>query len=137
MPANLLKRGTLLIPSGPTHDPDRLHLHIICTDPDDHGRQLVVSCNSIKSDRFDRTCLLYAYEHPNISHPSYIAYRHADIVTHERLIVGVRREYFHPKKDLNSQTFLRVTKGIVTSPETTPRIKNFFFENKAGSRFAA
>ena len=137
MGANLLKRGTLLIPSGPAHDPTRMHLYIICSDPDENFRQLVVPCCSIRSDLFDRTCRLEEHEHPYFRHPSYVDYQFAEIITHDRLVVGVEGETFHPRSDLNHQTFLRVTNGIPRSRATPARIKAFYSAGRDGRLIAA
>lgn len=47
----VLKKGTLLIPSGPTHDPDKKHLFVVCTDVCAEGRHLLVPINSWTNDR--------------------------------------------------------------------------------------
>ena len=64
------RRASLLIPSGPTHDPQRRHLFIVLTDPfDDTGngvsRVLLVSLASVR-DSCDRTCILKPGDHPFI-----------------------------------------------------------------------
>lgn len=46
----VLKKGTLLIPSGPTHDPDKKHLFVVCTDACAEGRHLLVPINSWTND---------------------------------------------------------------------------------------
>ena len=137
MPVNLFKRGTLLIPSGPAHDPERMHLFVICSDPDDDGRQLVVPCCSIKNDLHDRTCVLGIHDHRWIIKPSFVNYRHAEIIAQDQLATGVAQEKFCPKNDMNLQTFLRVTNGIPRSRATPALIKAYYLAGKAGQRIAA
>ena len=36
----IYRAGTLLVPSGPSHDPDRKHLHVVCNDTDKGLRNL-------------------------------------------------------------------------------------------------
>ena len=74
------KEGTVLIPSGPSHDPGRMHLHVVCTDPDNDGCQLIVSiCTKINS-LCDPSCTLQPHEHPFLTKESYVLYRNAEIV---------------------------------------------------------
>ena len=137
MPVNLFRRGTLLIPSGPMHDPDRMHLHIICSDPDHEGLQLVVPCCSIKDRPYDPTCTLGVHEHAWITRPSFINYGHSEIIAQARLVDGVARQKFHPKADMNLQTFLRVTNGIPRSKRTPPEVKAYYLEGRTKDRIAA
>ncbi len=137
MAANLFRRGTLLIPSGPANDPWRKHTHIICTDPDDEGRQVLVSICSIRGDLYDRTCELRAGVHTGVRHPSYVSYRHADFATHDQLRLGVKKSLLIPKEDLNRQDFLRVTRGIALSKHTPGKIKAHCIELERRNREAA
>ena len=124
--ANFYKKGTLLIPSGPSHDPDRMHLHIICTDPDEKGKQLIVSVSKKTSAPCDNTCVLQSHEHSFLSQESYIFYRKARIIDQTALINGVNAKLFAFKDDVNGQTFLKVTNGICASPQTPRKIKAYF-----------
>lgn len=124
--ANLLKKGSLLIPSGPNHDPDKKHLHIICTDPDDQGKQLIVSVSSKTDAPCDDTCILQPNEHEFLKRESYVFYRKAIIIEHSSLVNGVNSNLFKPKADINGQTFLKVTKGICNSIQTPKKIKVYF-----------
>lgn len=128
MAANLFRRGTLLMPSGPANDPWRMHLHIICTDPDEEGHQLLVPICSIRGDIYDRTCELWAGTHSTVHHPSYVAYRHADLARNDRLRVRIEERVLVPREDLNGQDFLRVTRGITASKHTPNKIKAHYLE---------
>lgn len=124
--AAFYKRGTLLIPSGPSHDPDRLHLHIICTDPDADGKQLIVSMCTKANAPFDDTCILQKHEHTFLKHESYVLYRKAKIILQSALVNGVNAKLFVPKDDVNGQAFLKITNGICASPQTAKKIKSYF-----------
>lgn len=124
--ANLYRRGTLLIPSGPVNDPDRPHLHIICTDPDDNGDQVVVSVCSKRNPTDDPTCILQKYEHRWLRREYFVDYRFSKKWAGEKLERGVEANLFQPDADLNLQTFLRVLRGILASPNTPPLLKAYY-----------
>lgn len=120
------KAGTLLIPSGPSHDADRKHLHIVCTDPCKKGDQIVVSVVSWTSDLCDDACILQAYEHEFLKHKSYVFYRKARIEAATTLVNGIRNGTFKPRDPMNGQTFLRVCKGICNSSQTPRKVKTYY-----------
>lgn len=122
----MYKRGTLLIPSGPSSDVNRRHLHVICTDPDENGNQLIVSICTKINNLCDDACTLQEYEHPFLNHESYVFYRKAKIITSDALAKGVTERLFEPREDFNRQTFLRILKGICVSIQTPRKIKSFF-----------
>ena len=68
--------ATLLIPSGPEHDPDRMHLFVVLTNPfDDRGdgvqRVLLVSLSTVHDHKnHDPACVLEAGEHRFVKHES-------------------------------------------------------------------
>lgn len=134
---NLFRRGTLLIPSGPEHDRERLHLHVICTDPDREGLQLVVPVCSMPAGAFDGTCTLSPHEHRFIRKPSYVNYRDIEVVGHDDLVSGVEEELFMPRPDLNPQAFLKVVRGITASRRTPYLYKAFFVERSVETKAAA
>lgn len=122
----IAKKGTLLITSGPVHDPERMHLHIVCCDPDEKGNVVIVSICSARADgKHDKTCLLQDFEHKFLTHESYVYYREAQITTGAALQTGVVKGVMIPHDPMNAQVFLRVTKGICRSPQTPRKVKNF------------
>lgn len=120
------RAGTLLIPSGPAVDPNRRHLHVICNDTDANGLNLLVAVTSWTSDLCDPTCRLEAHEHPWLSHSSYVLYRKAEVREAVKLDAGIQRGLFTVLQSMNGQTFLRIRKGICTSPQTPRKIKRYF-----------
>ena len=115
----------MLIVSGPRHDPDRKHLHVICTDPDPQGNVLIVGVCSVTAARHDATCILQAHEHDFLKHPSYAFYARAEVVSAAALASGVAKQVITVHSDMNGQVFLRVKNGICRSPLTPRKIKKY------------
>lgn len=119
-------RGTLLVPSGPSHDPKRRHLHVICNDTDANGLNLLVPVVSWTNDLCDDTCVLSAYEHPWLNKPrSYLLYRKADLFEAATLQRRVEAQSVTAAEACNAQVFLRIRNGICTSPHTPRKIKRY------------
>lgn len=119
------RAGTLLIPSGPTNDPNRRHLHIVCTDPCENGNQVLVSITTWTNDLCDATCILQSYEHPWLTRQSYVFYRKARIEAATTLDSGVEQGIFELREAMNAQSFLRVRNGICASPQTPRKVKRY------------
>lgn len=119
------KKGTILIPSGPYHDPGRKHLFVICSDVDGEGKQVIVPVCTWTNDLCDGTCKLQSHEHPFLDRLSYIRYRESDIVPYENLILGLESRNFILKEEMNSQTFLKISKGFCISLQTPRKIKKY------------
>lgn len=115
--------GTLLIPSGPAHNPGLRHLHVVCTDPDAEGKQVVVSITTWTNDLCDATCIMEAFMHPYLRHKSYVFYRKARIETSDVLEEGLEQNIFEAKEPMNGQAFLRIRNGICASPHTPRKVK--------------
>lgn len=123
---NFFRAGTLLIPSGPPADPDRMHLHVICTNPDAAMQQIVVSISTYEPGD-DPTCILLRGCHKSLTKPqSFVVYQYTRIRLHEQLLEGVRKAMFVPKLDMNGQDFLRICRGIEKSPRTPQTMKNAY-----------
>lgn len=122
----LRRAGTLLIPSGPSHDPTRPHLHVVCNDTDPQGRNLIVSITSWTNDLCDPTCRVAAFEHDWLTHDSYVLYRKASIQEAQKIEDAVNKGLFRVEADFNGQTFLRIRNGVCRSPQTPRKIKIYF-----------
>lgn len=123
---NFFRRGTLLIPSGPMTDPSRMHLHVICTNPDVGGKQILVSISTYEEGD-DETCILLKSNHAWLSKErSCVDYRYTCLRTHASLIEGVRQKAFLSKEDMNGQDFLRICTGIEKSPFTPGAMRNLY-----------
>ena len=120
------RAGTLLIPSGPAADLGRRHLHVVCNDTDEDGLNLLVSVTTWTNNLCDPTCRLEAYEHPWLTHSSYILYRKAALREATQLDAGIEQGLFTVQEPMNGQTFLRIRNGVCVSPQTPRKIKRYF-----------
>jgi len=126
------RRATLLIPSGPAHDPERKHLFIVLTDPAQvlgytEKQSLLVGVATLQPDLpHDSTCLLHAGDHEFIRHRSYVHYARALIEPSQSILNGVKKGVLVPKALLVGEIFARVCKGLVESRFTPPKIMSFY-----------
>ncbi len=126
-----IKQGTILLPSGTSHNEDQKHLFIICTDPCDEGKHLLVTMSSWRNDFCDATCILTPdnCEHSFVKHKSYILYRKSQLETAEALKTGVEKDLFVPKESMPDEPFERIRAGILQSPYTPRRLKTYYKKN--------
>lgn len=120
------KAGTLLIASGPTHNPGLRHLHVVCTDPCKDGFQLIVSITSWTNNLCDGTCILQANDHDWLTHQSWVMYRAARLEAASTLDNGLQQGTFIPKAAMADEVFDRILYGICASPHTKRKIKQYF-----------
>ena len=112
------------MPSGTYHNPDQKHLHIVCTDPDDQGRVVLVPVTTWTNDLCDGTCILLEHEHPWLWKPkSYILYRKVDFFEVAALERGLANGALEEQEPCNGQVFLRVRNGLCNSPHTPRKVK--------------
>lgn len=123
---SIYRAGTLLIPSGPSHDPDRKHLHVVCNDTDDDGNNLIVPVASWTNNLCDDTCILLPHEHDFVRHKSWVVYRNCTIVEALGLERGIVEKKIAPHADMNAAAFLRVRNGVCRSKHTPRKIKRYF-----------
>lgn len=121
----LSERAALLIPSGPHHDPNKKHLHAVCTDPDADGYVLVVGIASYTSDLCDQTCVLQQHEHSWLNRQSYVLYRKAGILLAAALHAKILNGEVVRQPDFNAQVFLRIKNGVCRSKQTPRKIKRY------------
>lgn len=122
-----LRRATLLIPSGPATDPDRLHLFILLTNAQPDDSMLLVSVSTVQANLpHDQTCLLYRGDHPFIRRDSFVVYSKARIELRAKLIRGVNSGFFESRESLDEAIFARVCHGVASSRFTPQGIKDFF-----------
>lgn len=123
-----IKKATVLIPSGPTHDALRKHLHIVLTDPTSTtGEVLIVSvCTIPSSNLYDSSCTLFPGEHQFISKHSYVAFRFSRIASAALLEAKVAAGEYVAKAPLSQQRFDDVVAGFLASPDVAPKFMRFF-----------
>lgn len=122
----IIKSGTLLIPSGPSHDPDRKHLYVVCTDACDAGNHLIVPISGYANHLCDGTCILEPGDHEFVTKRSYAFYRKARIESATTLDNGLDMQVFIPKADMAPDIFGRILEGICASPQTARKLKRYF-----------
>lgn len=116
-----------MIPSGPNHDPNRMHLHIVVTDPTASGDVLIVCVVSIPpTNIYDPSCTFFPGEHPFIVKDSYIAFRFSQVVQASLLEAKVAAGEYVAKAELDEKRFAELVEGLVDSPYTTPKILKFY-----------
>lgn len=125
MSGNFLAKGTLLIPSGPSHDPDRKHLFVILNDACENGLQLLVPINSWVNSICDDGCILERGSHPFIVRKSYVQYRSARLEPASKLIAGVDEKMFEVREDFRTVDFLPIKYGVLRSIHTKRKIKKY------------
>lgn len=124
----IVKRGTILVPSGPPDDLNRRHLFIFLTDPIGANREtLLVPIATIRTrESHDPTCRLFKGDHPFIHNESYVSYQFARIELADKIEHGVKSGILLPREILDGAIFARVCKGIEESRFVAPRIQNFY-----------
>lgn len=128
------KKTTLLMPSGPPGDPDRLHLWILLSDPCALEAHLLVNVSSLRDDRFhDPACVIEPGEHKRITSRSWIEYRRARIELSSTLIKGEAAWFYRMSEPVSDSLFERICNGLLESELTPLRMKRYF-EGK-GSAF--
>ena len=126
------RRATLLVPSGPAHDPDQKHLFILLTDPaqvlgyEDKHSLLVGVATMHAGIPHDPACKLHAGDHSFIKHKSFVFYAGARIEASQKLVDGVKRGIFSHQGMLAEDIFARVCHGLTLSRSTTPKILAFY-----------
>ncbi len=121
------KKGTILIPSGPPSDPDKLHLHIILTDICPDSLHMLVNIATIREGIFhDPACAIEANEHPFVTTASYVNYRRAKTVRVDHIVKCVDGWLYKPLDPVDDGLFDRVLRGVVQSRFTPIRMKNYF-----------
>lgn len=130
----VVRRATLLIPSGPIDDLARKHLFICVTDPVGREREtLLVSVSTKRAgEPFDPTCRLFPRDHPFIRQESYVNYHQARIESADKIERGVKEGIFTPHRILDVTIFARVCKGLTESRLLAPRYL-IFYRNATGS----
>ena len=124
----VVKRATLLIPSGAQVDPHRKHLFVCLTNP--HGVNQEILLVSVSSYRVgvstDMTCRLFAGDHSFITHDSVIDYASARVEPSDKLVKGVNLGLFVAKEPLDSAIFARVCYGLTQSRFVAPKFLQFY-----------
>ena len=123
------RRGAaLLIPSGPSRDPGRMHLHIVLTDPVAATGEVIIVCvcSIPLTNLYDGSCTLFPDEHPFINKHSYVDYHRCKVIASTLLEEKVASKEFVAKDPLDPKRFDDVLVGFADSPQVAPKIRRFF-----------
>ncbi|MCE9639699.1 MAG: hypothetical protein K8S22_06050 [Betaproteobacteria bacterium] len=126
------RRATLLVPSGPAHDPEQKHLFIVLTDPAevldfDEKHSLLVGVTTIHTGiPHDPACEFHAGDHSFIRHKSYADYARARIEPSRKIIDGVKKGVFTAQALLDEALFAHVCRGIAQSRFAAPKVVSFY-----------
>lgn len=124
--------ATLLIPSGPDDDPDRMHSFVVLTNPfDDMGdgvkRVLLVSLSTIYDHKnHDPACVLEPGEHRFVKRKSFVVYRKARIEEVKKLTKGIHENKFQSHTPISDSILSKICQGLESSEHTTPRVFRFY-----------
>ncbi|MBL4557163.1 MAG: hypothetical protein JKP98_08660 [Rhodobacteraceae bacterium] len=119
------EKAALLVPSGTYHEPDKKHLHIICSDPDAKGLVVIVGISTYTNDLCDQTCVLQAHEHPWLRHQSFCSLSESGNRFGRALQARIQSGEVLECDEVNAQTFLRIKKGLCKSPQTKRKVKRY------------
>ena len=121
------KNKTILIPSGPSHDPDRKHLFCILTDASRNNEHLLAPVSSVKPGKFyDPTCVVLPGVHSFIKKESYVEYRLMEIRHAEHICKLVRKNEWTAKEEFDEGLHNRICEGILVSKFTPRWAKNHY-----------
>lgn len=128
-----IRRATLLYPSGPAHNPDGLHLHILLTDPlanplnSNIVSTLFVGISSVRPGLpLDTTYMLQAGDHEFIKQDSFVFYADARVVEVAKLVNGVNQGVFIAKPLMDEAIVDAICTGVMTSPHTSVKAQRFY-----------
>lgn len=129
------RRATLLIPSGPTHDPERKHLHIVLNDPfpDAQGPKVLLACvmSIPASNVYDPSCTLFPGDHPFVGKHSFIAYNYLRLLDPALLEARVASNHFIAKPLLDEKCFQYVLTGLQESPFASPKYQRYYLASQS------
>lgn len=118
-------RTTLHIPdTGPDHDKERGHLHIVINDPCQNKKNLLVSLQSWHK-RCDKTCVLSA-GHKFVKHKSFISYAHSIIADTDDIVSEVQSERVSYEGLFREEEFALIYAGVMKSTLTEPVVREYF-----------
>ncbi len=122
---DIYKKQTFLMESGPSHNPEKMHLHIVCFDPDIEGNTVIVGVDTYKNDLCNSDCILYPYEHQFITSKSFVQYRWARIEKATTLQKAINMQKIIIKEDMNNNTFYKIRNRLVDSDNVSKIIKRY------------
>jgi hypothetical protein len=115
------RNATFLVPSGSVDEPEKLHLHVVSTNPCENNKCLLLTISTIKAGLwFDRTRTVASGSHPFISAESYVNYRHAVVKNCATIAKSVDGWLYITKGDFHDALTDYILSGVRES-EMTPK----------------
>lgn len=115
------ERGGLLVPYN-----EQPHLWVVMNDECPDGQCLLLMITTIYETRkTDTTCVLNVGDHPFIKHPSYIAYRLAQLSRADHVRKMLAKKYYVSKEDFDVPVFDRIAEGIFQSDRVTGVVRKY------------
>jgi hypothetical protein len=124
-----VRKGTILIPSGPGDDPGKKHLFVVLTDPVGPEEWVLLASFSSYSGTYfcDDTCVIEegTSGHAFLRRKSFVRYQKLRIEPMDKLRAGISTGLFEMHDPLPDEVFERVVAGVMQSPFAAPKYKNF------------
>lgn len=117
-------KKTTFFREGPENEPIP-HLHIVISDPNENGEVMVVNISSCK-ERYERSCVLEAGEHPQITKKSYIPYKYAKKMNQKIFLTDRFRRLITVKEDISDSVLKKIQEGAKISPRLESGFKSYF-----------
>lgn len=119
----MIKRATLLVPSGPSD-----HLHIVLNDPfGDDEEVLLASIRSVDPELYhDPSCILYKGDHPFLKHESWVDYARLLLEKKETMEKAVKAGIFKPHEVCPTGTHARICHGLKKTTRAAPKYLEFY-----------
>lgn len=113
------------MPSGPSNDPGKKHLFVVCSNPCAESKVVLVSVTGWTNDLCDGTTRLVPGCHDFINKDSWIMYRACRIVSADQVESGLADGSLIPKADMPDPPLGQIIDGILKSPHTKQGIKRY------------
>lgn len=114
---------TFLMPSGTHHNPNAMHLFVVCSLLRNENEVLLASIATWRNHLCDSTCILTPGCHPFINRKSYVFYRSSRIEKIADLEFGLGQLHFIEKDPMPAELVERMLDGFLASKQTKRGIK--------------
>ena len=101
------------------------HLFVVCTDPCELGKVVLVNISSWKGERCDPTVRLEIGSHPFITRDSYVVYNFAEIERRITIEAGEAQGRFVRREDFIEPDLSRIVDGLMQSRFTPRKVKKY------------
>ena len=127
---NIVEQNTLLVP---IPSEDCKHLFIVLTNPEGEPPIVVMVNITTRKPTSDSTVVLTQGDHPFVHHESIIAFEHGDFFPVSRLENGLNNGKLKKYSDISDNLFSVIKQGLLASPRTPQRVKNYCLERLRAS----